>query len=243
MKFFVVAVFVFAASVCQADDGSAALRQALQSESSKNASEKLVVELSRITREFPDFAPAYYHRGRELFRLGKVKESVADFDEFVRREPKAESSQWERGIAYYYAGEYAKGAKQFELYQTYHDQDVENSVWRYLCVAATDGVEKARKNMLPIERDARIPMMEIFDLYRGGKTVDDVFAAAEAGSPTGDEQNHRQFYANLYVGLWYDSQGMKDKAKPYIDRAAGRYRISHYMGDVARIHAMKWKEE
>ena len=34
-----------------------------------------------------------------------------------------------------YAGEFAKGAKQFVDYQTFHSQDVENSAWRYLCVA------------------------------------------------------------------------------------------------------------
>ena len=95
-------------------------------------------------------ATAYYLRGRENFRLGEIKKSVADFDKYVELRPRLESRQWERGIAYYYAGEFKKGAEQFELYQTYHDNDVENSVWRYLCIARSVGVDKARSVMLPI---------------------------------------------------------------------------------------------
>ena len=95
---------------------------------------------------------------------------MADFDKYVELKPDAESRQWERGISYYYAGEFAKGAKQFELYQTYHDQDVENSVWRYLCVAREGGVEKAQANMLPIENDRRIPMMQSTTSIAGRKS-------------------------------------------------------------------------
>ena len=41
---------------------------------------------------------AYYLRGREQFRLGKVKESVKDFDKHVELSPDRASRQWERGI-------------------------------------------------------------------------------------------------------------------------------------------------
>ena len=102
---------------------------------------------------------AYYLRGREHFRLGKIAASVADFDQFVELRPDLESRQWERGLSYYYAGQFEKGAKQFELYQTYHDNDVENSVWRFACLARRGGSEKARETILPIRNDSRVPMM------------------------------------------------------------------------------------
>ena len=110
---------------------------------------------------------AYYLRGRERFRLGRIKDSVTDFHRYVTLRPDAESRQWERGIADYYAKQYEKGAKQFELYQTFHNNDVENSVWRYLCMVPDHGIEKARAVMLPIKNDRRVPMMQVYELYRG----------------------------------------------------------------------------
>ena len=97
--------------------------------------------LTKVLGADANRAEAYYARGRELFCLGKVTESLADFDKYVQLQPKAESRQWERGIALYYASEFERGAKQFELYQTFHNQDVENSAWRYLCLARSVGVE------------------------------------------------------------------------------------------------------
>jgi len=207
----------------------------------QNKSAEAVSILSELVDKDPLLAQAYYWRGREHFRLSEMEKSLADFDKFVELQPTAESSQWERGIACYYAGKYEAGARQFELYQTYHDQDVENSVWRYLCVVPTEGVERAREKMLPITKDPRVPMMEIYDLFRGRKTVDDVFAATKAGKPSEAELKARLFYAHLYVGLYYESLGRTDSARPHILEAADKYRISHYMGDVARIHAVRLK--
>ena len=217
------------------------LAQALQA-AQQNKSEQAVKLLTEVIAEQPELADAYYWRGREHFRLGKIDESMADFNKLVELKPKLEPQQWERGITAWYAGKYELGAKQFELYQTYHDQDVENSVWRYLCVAATEGVEKARENMLPIKNDPRVPMMEIYDLYRGKKMPEDVLAAAKAGDPPPDRLQTQLFYANLYLGLYYESLGQPDLAKPHIQDAA-KNRIGHYMGDVAAIHADRLKKD
>lgn len=191
----------------------------------------------------PDMAAAYYYRGRARFCLGRFRESLADFDKHVAMRPELESRQWERGIAYYYAGQYAKGAGQFQLYQTFHDNDVENSVWRYLCVARTEGVDKARQTMLPIENDRRIPMMQIYDLYRGKLAPEDVLAVVEEGSPPPEARAARLFYAQLYLGLYYEAQGKPQLAKDFIERAANEHRedrgINRYMWEVARVHAEK----
>jgi len=212
-----------------------ALKLATQA-SQQGKYEQAVEHLSEAIRLEPKNALAHYLRGRANFCLGNVKKSVADLDKYVELEPSAASRQWERGISYYYAGEYEKGAKQFELYQTYHDQDVENSTWRYLCVAAKDGVEKAKSNLLPIENDRRVPMMQIYALYQGKATPEDVFKAVEAGNPTPEAKNAREFYANLYVGLWYQAAGKMDLARKHIF-AAEKHKIGHYMWDVAHIHA------
>ena len=192
--------------------------------------------LDKVVARDATAAEPYYWRGRANFSAGKIDAAVADFDKYVELNPSAKSRQWERGIALYYAGKFAEGAKQFELYQTFHDQDVENSAWRYLCVARAEGVEKAKENMLPIESDRRVPMMAIYDLYRGTKKPEDVLAAAEAGQPLKTELNLRLFYAHLYIGLWHEAAGRADEAKKHI-LLAEQHKIGHYMWDVAHVHA------
>ena len=76
-------------------------------------------------------------RGEEHFRRARIAESIADFDRQIKLQPDFAPGHWQRGIAYYYAKEYEKGAQQFELHQTVNPQDVENAVWHFLCVVRT----------------------------------------------------------------------------------------------------------
>lgn len=237
--------FIFRAVVCaflitiipaaQAGTPEEQLQKAAQA-SQKGDVKAAIKVLSEVIAESPSTAIAWYLRGREHFRAGKVAESVADFEKYVDLKPNAKPQQWELGISYYYAGKYEEGAKQFQLYQTFHDQDVENSVWRYLCVARQENVETARANMLKIENDPRVPMMQIYDLYRGKLEPADVLKAAQAGNPTQENLNSRLFYAHLYIGLWHEAAGRPEEAKKHI-LTAEKHKITHYMWDVAHIHA------
>lgn len=202
--------------------------------------------LTDAIAEDGELALAYYLRGRERFRLSKFDGSLADFDRYVKLRPDRKSQQWERGITCYYAGEFQKGADQFELYQTYHDSDVENSVWRFLCMTPLVGVEKAREKLLPIKNDPRIPMMTIFDMYRGEKTPEDVMAAAREGEPTKEELAGRLFYSHLYIGLYEEALGHEKPAREHILKACDDYRetkaLNRYMWDVARVHAERLRK-
>src|SRR5688572_3551639 len=80
---------------------------------------KALPALDKIIAADAKAADAYYLRGRERFKIGKIDDSIADFDAYVRLRPTKERELWERGIAHYYAGRFADGAKQFELYQTF----------------------------------------------------------------------------------------------------------------------------
>jgi lipoprotein NlpI len=236
--------------VAAAPDGatggaSASLLEQAVTAASKNDSRGAVALLDRYITSArksaekdaaPELAEAYYLRGCEQFRLGQIDESVADLDRAAKLAPEREREMWERGISDYYAGKFAAGAKQFELYQTYHDNDVENSTWRYLCIARSEGVAKARASLLPIKNDRRVPMMQIFALYEGKLKPDDVLAAASAGKPDESELKPRLFYAHLYIGLWYEAAGDSKAAREHLALAADKYRIAHYMGDVARVH-------
>src|SRR5262245_18763968 len=55
-------------------------------------------------------ALALQARGEKQFRQGRIAESIADFDRQIELQPAQEAHHWQRGIAYYYAREYEKGA-------------------------------------------------------------------------------------------------------------------------------------
>ena len=184
----------------------------------------------------PNAAAAYDHRGSEHLKLGHFTESIQDFDKFLQFKPDQEPGHWRRGISYYYAGKFEEGRKQFEGYQTVDNNDVENAVWRYLCMARASGVDKARQAILKVGRDRRVPMMEVYALYAGQAKPEDVLAAANAGSPPAEQRKERRFYAHLYLGLYYDAAGDKKVALEHITRAAQDYKIGHYMWDVAQVH-------
>ena len=191
----------------------------------------------------PACAEALDRRGSELFKLGHLAEALADFDRSVKLRPEAAPGHWKRGIALYYAGRYDEGRRQFEGYEKVDTNDVENAVWHFLCVARQDGPEKARARVLKIGRDARVPMMQVYDLYRGELKPADVLAAAEAGEAPAAERAARLFYAHLYLGLYFEVQGDKRQALEHMALAAGKYRIGHYMGDVARVHEAMLRKE
>lgn len=175
-------------------------------------------------------------RGSTHFMLAKFAESVRDFDTYLDLQPKRANEHWRRGISLYYAGRFEDGKKQFEGYQKFQDNDVENGVWHFLCAAKKDGVAKARQNMLEIRKDGRVPMMEVYDLFRGKCEPADVLKAAEAGKLEEKARRSQLFYAHLYLGLFYDATGDTKKAAEHMALAANKYRIGHYMGEVARVH-------
>ncbi len=191
----------------------------------------------------PDQADLFDRRGSEQFKQGKITASIADFDRFLALRPEQEPAHWKRGISYYYAGRFDDGCKQFEGYQNVDGNDVENAVWRFLCMARRDGIEKARADILPIRRDGRVPMMEIYALYRGDATPADVLKRATADDNVTPEQRTAQlFYAHLYLGLYYEVTGDADRAAEHL-RAAEQQKIAHYMWDVAHVHAARLAEK
>ena len=184
----------------------------------------------------PKNAEALHHRGSAHFMVGKFAESVADFDAEIKLRPRVANGHWQRGISLYYAGKYDEGAKQFVGYENVSTDDVENAVWHFMCLAKKDGLKKARSKILKIGKDGRTPMMEVYELFKGKMTPDDVMKAANEGKLSDDQRKPRLFYAHLYLGIYHDLQGEKKKAVEHLAQAAGKYRIDHYMGEVARVH-------
>jgi lipoprotein NlpI len=200
-----------------------------------------IADYDQLLKLAPERAEAYDQRGSQRFILGQIQPAIDDFDRFIQLRPEQEPWHWKRGIAYYYSGRYDEGRRQFEGYQTIDDNDVENAVWRYLCMARVLGVPAARDAMLSIKHDTRVPMMEVDALYRGQAQPEAVLAAVRAGSPTPEALNARSFYAHLYLGLYYEVALDAARAREHITTAATKHKIDHYMWNVADVHAQRLK--
>jgi lipoprotein NlpI len=202
-----------------------------------------IADYDRVIALEPKTAIAYDRRGSEHFKLGHFDQAIDDFDRFLHFHPEEEPGHWRRGIAYYYAGRFKEGAKQFEGYQRVDGNDVENAVWRFLCVAKSTGLRDAQASMLKIGHDSRVPMMEVYELFLGRSKPEDVLAAIDRGKPSATEKKQRAFLADLYLGLDYDVQGDKPHALDHMTRAAENSQAGGYMGDVARVHLAELKKE
>ena len=193
--------------------------------------------LDRAIESTPNTPSLHQERGVLRFFAGRFEEAIADFDRVVELLPSQEAYHWQRGIAHYYAGHYADGVAQFELHQTVNSQDVENAVWHYLCKAKVDGLESAREHLIPIRRDTRTPMSQVWDLFAGTGSVKDVLEAANLIGPSGEPSRQSQCYAHLYLGLYFEINGDEAKAAEHIALAATTYSMNNYMGKVALVHA------
>ena len=66
-------------------------------------------------------------------RCGKVDDAVKWFDRYLQTTPEALPDLWQRGIALYFAGDFKRGAAQFEVHRKVNPHDVETAAWHFLC--------------------------------------------------------------------------------------------------------------
>ena len=195
-----------------------------------------ITVLDRCLELEPDRFQLRLLRGEARFIAGKMKDCINDFDAIIEADADRGPYLWQRGLALYYAEEYKLGVAQFETHQQVNSQDVENAVWHFLCQAKLLGIEKARAELIPIERDTRVPMKQIHDLFAGTGTVEDVFATVKKLDRS--RQVAAEYYANLYVGLYFDAMDDQQKSLRYIQLAANAspYSPEQLMGQVAAVH-------
>lgn len=180
-------------------------------------------------------ARALIESGMERFVRGEIAASVKDFDSAAAADPSVEAHLWQRGIAHYYLGRFDDGRKQFEIHRTVNPDDVENATWWYLCMAKLGRRDEARKKLLPVGPDPRVPMREVYELYAGRGSEKQVLAAIERGNPTGEDRRLRLFYGHLYLALYADAAGDTAAARRQLQDAVDQ-KVGGYMWEVARIH-------
>jgi tetratricopeptide (TPR) repeat protein len=193
----------------------------------------VISEIQRLTRDLeadPHNTQLYIRRGMASFQLGDIAASIDDFDRAERLNPALTPYLWQRGIAYYYAGRFEDGARQFETDLTVNGQDVEETVWRYLCQAQVQGADAARHTLLPVRDDSRPVMIWVYQLFAGTCEPEGVIAQY------GDAGRRERFYSALYVGLYYEAARDPERARRYVSLAADMHVTEDYMGWVAIVH-------
>lgn len=197
---------------------------------------KTARELSEQAVQHSPNDPFALQRAAEiLYRSGYPLQSLELFERAVSAQPQRAAENWQRGIALATCGEFKKGADQFLIHHEVNPDDVENSAWYFLCVAKSDGIEAARKSLLPSRGDPRQPMMSILQMFRGEINPEQVLEAASTAAGQAQQQTSAEFYAKLYIGLYYDALGYEEKSKDYLTQSS-QTGLSGYMADVAKVY-------
>lgn len=207
--------------------------------------EKLDERIRRLDSQIADNTKAtelYSQRGDALFFRGRFADAVADYEKMVELDPASETSHWRRGIAYFYADRYKDAAHQFEIYHSFDNVDRENGIWRYLSQAKSLGIKKAREGLLKYKKDDREPFPDVFRLFAGELTGDEVLQRIRDAKLDADEREKRFFYAELYVGLNEFVEGRRESAKKHLSEAVKNQWGPkagfgpNYMWHVGRVH-------
>lgn len=173
---------------------------------------------------------------RIFFATGQMKSSALLYDDVLEDRPEIKPRLWQRGLALYYAEEFEKGVDQFDTHQEFNSQDVENSVWHLLCKSRISSVDEARKSMIQIERDTRIPMKQVFEMFAGKGSPQEVLDAC--GYVKGEERKDSSIYHGLiYVGLFHEMMGDQEASNNSMKEAL-KFKpiIPGLMGHVAEGH-------
>ena len=81
---------------------------------------------------------------------------------------------------------------QFKIDLTVNAKDLEETVWRYLCIAQESGAAIPKNSLLAVENDARLVMRQVYELFAENCKPDDVLAAGKKEGKRGS------FYGHLY---------------------------------------------
>ncbi|HUR60451.1 MAG TPA: tetratricopeptide repeat protein [Opitutaceae bacterium] len=199
-----------------------------------------VSALTQAIAETPGVVALYSRRGDCRLFLGRFAEAIADFEKMIALDPAQDDPHWRLGIAYYFAGQHAKSARQFEKYHSHDGGDRENGIWKFLGDVKVHGLERARREMLVYTRFDREPFPALYELLAGKKSTAEFLADLESRQLTANPRV--MFFANYYAGLHEEILGHREQALAYLHAAVanpwGRTAEGGpaYMWQVARVH-------
>ena len=194
----------------------------------------LETELNKCDKRlntFPFEPRLYIARGMLYFQLGKLNNSLKDFNKAEELNPQLTPYLWHRGLTYYYLRKYAKAARQFELSLSINSQDMESTLWFFLSIAQLEDIAAAQDSLLNAKDDIRPYMSHIYQVFAGLYSVDILT------NLNGDCDRYQRFYAHFYAGLYYEAKKNSEKSASLINKAIS-YQIDDYMWSVACTHQL-----
>ena len=195
-------------------------------------------------------AQVHYMIGEQKYLANDLEASLAAFDQTIEMDPRYRANLWQRAVVLYQLGKYEAASEQLRVYNEARggDVDVENAIWDMLSLLRKPGgsLESARENMIQLDaaRDPRPEMAPIYDFYRGTgseEAIRERVKVPEDGSYTDPSQMH----ADLYLGMFYDAIGDREKARPYLEQAAQLpvYRNRFSTNTIAKIYWQRIQAE
>jgi len=201
---------------------------------------KQLKQKERIDPVAADAVNQYSARGDVLMFLGEFDKAEADYLTMVKMKPDLDASHWRLGIAMFFANHPKQAAAQFDKYNSFDNIDRENGIWRYLSHYRAFGKDEARRQLLRYEKDDRPPFKEVYRLFDGSLTAEEVLKAIP-DDPAAASRDSRLFYSHLYIGMSQVVEGKTDDAKISLQtatlnlwpRKAGYG--PHYMWHIGRL--------
>ncbi len=194
----------------------------------------------------PDHLQGLFLRGDMNLRTGRFAEAIADYDLSLQLNPKLEVRHWKRGIAYYFAGRYVDGRRQFEKCRTAETNDVENALWHFACVARAAGVDQAKAALFPATRNPRLPMVDVLlqlhAVYAGDNKPEDLLASTPGLDATFEKATDRAIFVSFFLGLYYEVTGEPQKSVECFEQTARLTKQGHNHGDLARLRVAQAKK-
>lgn len=207
-----------------------------------------IAGVSKEIKENPEIGAIVAKRGDWFFFSGEFAKSVRDYERISELNPALDASHWRLGIAYFYAGQPEKSAAQFDKFFASDEVDREAGLWKYIAEAPTLGTDKARDRLHKYTKEDREPMPTIYRLFEEKITPDKVLNSIDPKLPKSIREQ-RQFYIDLYLGLWHDAHKRPKEALPYFRAAtASRWGRTasygpNYMWHVGRLHFERLAEQ
>jgi lipoprotein NlpI len=187
-------------------------------------------------------------RGDALFFRGEFTAAVKDYNAMVTVNAELDASHWRRGIALFFAEDYATAADQFERYHSFDDVDRENGIWRYLCQVKAHGKARAREGLLKYAKDDRPPFPAVYQLFAGKTTGAEILTGISSATLTDAQREQQLFYAQLYIGLNEAIEGRAAEAQAHLAEATrNRWPRTagygpHYMWQVGRLYEAQLRQ-
>ena len=166
----------------------------------------------RIDPLAADAVNQYSARGDVFMFLGEFEKAEADYLTMVKMKPDLDASHWRLGIAMFFANHPKQAAAQFDKYDSFDNIDRENGIWRYLSHYRAFGKDEARRQLLRYEKDDRPPFKEVYRLFDGSLTAEEVLKVVPDDTAAASRDS-RLFYSHLYIGMNQVVEGKTDDAK------------------------------